>query len=98
MKQLDIFGKETDISLLVHTIDIKPKDRTIKGKFRSYFGFYKDHKCKECQHHIVLHSNNKKFHKCRMIGISNSSATDIRLKDYACKLFVKGEKEENEKM
>ena len=88
MKQLDIFGKETDISLLVHTIDIKPKDRTIKGKFRSYFGFYKDHKCKECQHHIVLHSNNKKFHKCRMIGISNSSATDILSKTERTKSMI----------
>ena len=88
MKQLDIFGKETDINSLAPTNDIKTKDRTIKGKFRSSFGFYKDHKCKECQHHIVLHCNNKNFHKCRMIGISSSRATDIRLKDYACKLFI----------
>ncbi len=88
MKQLDIFGKETDIRSLTPTIDTKPKDRTIKGKFRSAYGFYKNHKCKECQHHVILHYHNKNFHKCRMIGISNSSATDICLKDYACKLFI----------
>lgn len=92
MKQLDIFGKETDINSFCDHIDIKQKERTIKGKFRSSFGFYKDHQCRECQHHVVLHYNNKNFYKCRMIGISNSSATDIRLKDYACKLFVEERK------
>ena len=92
MKQLDIFGKETDINSICENINIK-KERTIKGKFRSAYGYDKRNRCKECQHHIVLHYNDKNFHKCKMIGISHSSATDIRLKDHACKLFVEEVKE-----
>lgn len=93
MKQLDIFGNEIDVEYLFKENETnKSISRTIKSKFRSFYGFDERNKCKECAHRVVIHYNNKNFHKCRMMGISSSSATDIRLKDYACKLFVKGEK------
>lgn len=60
---------------------------SIKVQFRRYAGYDNEHTCKECKFHEIQRHGNKNCHKCRKMGISNSSATDIRMKDIACRLF-----------
>lgn len=95
MKQLDIFGKEIDVEKLnkelKKTVIIRP---TIKGKFRMIYGYDETKKCKDCVYCECLHYNNKNYHKCSKIGFSNSKATDIRLSDYACRLFERKDNEQ----
>lgn len=97
MKQLDIFGNEIDVAKLNEELSkaviIRP---TIKGKFRIIYGYDEINKCKDCVFHECLHYNNKNYHKCSKMGFSNSKAIDIRLNDYACKLFKRKEVENNE--
>lgn len=68
--------------------------RTIKQDFRWRYGYRNDHRCQECQH-LVKSVANRTHYKCEMMGITASAATDIRLKDYACRLFV-ADREESE--
>ena len=86
MKQLDIMGNEVDYFELN-----KPIIReSIKTRFRRINGYLQGKICKECKHLKAFKQHYKTYHKCEKIGITNSEATDIRLKDCACKLF-KGE-------
>lgn len=92
MKQIDIFGNETDLN----TINKKPKSirLTIKDRFRQFHGYYKDYKCKDCIYCIQLGNRGRRYYKCVKIGITSSNATDIHLKDYSCNLFsIKEEKQ-----
>lgn len=42
--------------------------------------------CRHCTYCVRLHQNDRTYYKCQLIGITNSSASDIRL--YAhCRLF-----------
>ncbi len=75
-KQINLFGKETD-----QPIDNK-KPRTIKEKFRAKYGYKKGYYCRNCKQLV-----NSRFYKCRLIGITNGAATDIRLKHIACRLY-----------
>lgn len=85
MKQIDIFGNEVDVETI---IEKKTKKRlTIKEKFRQIHGFKEGFKCANCIYLWCNFHNNKNYYKCEKIGISNSKATDIRLKDIACNLF-----------
>lgn len=85
MKQIDIFGNEVDVETI---IEKKQKKRlTIKEKFRQIHGFKEGFKCANCIYFWCDSHNNKNYYKCKKIGISNSNATDIRLKDIACNLF-----------
>ena len=54
-------------------------------------GYKKGFKCSQCKYHHRFDYNNKYFHKCEKMGISHSTATDIRLKDEACNLFEERE-------
>lgn len=86
-KQLDIFGNETDVNEI-----FIPKDRnklSIIDKHYISFGVDPNHKCGDCKSCIKQTYNNKNYYKCLIIGSSNSNATDIRLKQDACKLFMK---------
>lgn len=65
----------------------KKKRLTIKEKFRQIHGFKEGFKCANCIYFWCDSHNNKNYYKCKKIGISNSNATDIRLKDIACNLF-----------
>lgn len=60
---------------------------TIKSKFRMGAGYDKEHICKDCEFCIRLQCGAHSHYKCRKMGITGSVATDIRLKDYACRLF-----------
>lgn len=82
MKQIDVFGNETE------TMEVVSKHNyTLKQKFRLHYGFLEGKYCKTCKYHSRFEYNYKYYHKCEKLGISNSSATDIRLKDVACKLY-----------
>lgn len=84
MKQIDIFGNE------VEPIDLLPlPKKTIKEKFREQYGYLYGKICKDCKYHKRFDYHHKYYHKCEKIGISNSEATDIRLKDVACNLYEK---------
>jgi len=44
------------------------------------------HRCKYCTHSIIMHYHGKVYCKCRLMGISNSEATDIRRRN-VCDIF-----------
>lgn len=44
--------------------------------------------CKYCAHRITINHHNKRYFKCALIGVSQSEATDIRLKN-TCNRFAK---------
>lgn len=44
--------------------------------------------CKDCSN-LLVHCYDKKYYKCSVYGISNSEATDWRLKYQACGMFNK---------
>lgn len=96
MKQLDIFGKEIDVAELQEK-EKKCIKSSIKSRFRQFHGYDKANRCKNCIHHKCIHDYGKRFHKCTKIGITNSEATDIRLKDFACNLFKKGDDVNNDR-
>lgn len=88
MKQLDIMGNEIDYFELN-----KPKEKnieSIKTRFRRINGYLQGKTCKECKHLKIFKQHYKTYYKCEKMGVTSSEATDIRLKDCACKLF-KGE-------
>lgn len=71
-------------------------ERTIKGKFRTIHGFNIQHHCGECIFCIKYSGTRRFFYKCKKIGVTMSTATDIRLKDSACDLFeMRGEEDGN---
>ena len=78
--QLDIFGGETPVEELGQ----RPPRETIKSAFRRMYGYDESHRCGDCRH-CEAHFRQKTYYKCRLMGISASEATDIRLKDPACK-------------
>ena len=59
---------------------------TIKAQFRHLFGYDPSHKCKECVYCVGV-VRSRTHYKCKKMGITHSAATDIRLKDDACRLF-----------
>ena len=61
--------------------------KSIKSRFRMIYGVNSDKKCGNCINCVKISVNNKHYYKCKIMGISNSTATDIRLKDYACSEF-----------
>ena len=67
---------------------------TIKSKFRMSAGYDTWHKCKDCKFCLKLQCGAHSHYKCKIMGITGSAATDIRLKDYACRLFEQRGEEE----
>lgn len=84
--QLDLFGHEIPVSQVQYKKQGGRKE-TIKDCFRKMYGFKEGHTCKECKYiNRYLYRGNV-YNKCQKMGISHSPATDIRLKDTACRLF-----------
>jgi hypothetical protein len=83
MKQIDIFGNEIEI------VDEPPKicHINLKEQFRRKNGYLEGKQCENCKYHHRYDYHYKYYHKCEKLGITNSEATDIRLKDVACNLF-----------
>ena len=78
--QMDIFGNLVPVE---HAVSRHPHE-TIKTRYRRMYGYDEAHRCGDCRH-LVKKEANRTFYKCELIGISASEATDIRLKDVACK-------------
>lgn len=66
--------------------------RSIRDEFRRIFGYCPEHKCKECKF-LVKYTANRSYYKCQKMGITRSSATDVRLKDMSCRLFEEDQDE-----
>jgi hypothetical protein len=84
--QLDLFGGHTPVSELGQ----KPGRETIKSWYRKRYGYDENHKCGDCKNLYRSDYGNKHWYKCRLIG-GSSAATDIRLKDVACRRWEQRE-------
>jgi hypothetical protein len=67
--------------------------RTIKDKYRDVYGYDYHHSCGECKYKVKMNARQRTVYKCLKIGITSSTATDIRLKDSSCKQFEEAEDE-----
>ena len=85
MEQLDLFGGEVKVSE-------KPSysRTTMKNAFRTCYGYKEGSYCKNCKHFVEQRYNRKRYFKCDELGITASSATDIRKNDVACNLYMEG--------
>ena len=79
--QLDIFGNE----VLVEEIVEKRPQESIKNRWRRMYGYDEGHRCGDCKYLCKYATNDSHYYKCNLMGISSSEATDIHLKDVACK-------------
>ena len=76
MKTVNLFGE---------TVDVISKPRGYQSsyqRFRSLNQYRKsdsNQQCKNCKYHHACGYHNKIYHKCELLGISNSEATDIRV-------------------
>jgi len=80
---LDLFGKESDVVKKSNSVYLDAK-RRIK-----YIVGDSEHNCKLCKIRETFEYHNKNYHKCKYIGYSHSSASDIRLKN-VCMYFNRG--------
>ena len=82
-KQLDVFGNEVNQS------DLDEREKQRHRKYRTMqemFGILEGKQCKTCKH-AVRHRQSKTWYKCELWVQSHSEATDIRLRDTACKKY-----------
>ena len=77
--------------------EVKPPDMTKKKQLGVYQQWKarngyrlgtKDQCCKLCKNRQSGQYHGKVYHKCNLLGMSHSTATDIRLKN-VCNLFEK---------
>lgn len=82
MEQLDLFGGGVKVSE-------KPScpRTTMKNAFRTCYGYKAGSYCKNCKKFVEIHYHNKRYFKCLKLGITASSASDIRKHDIACNLY-----------
>lgn len=80
MKQLDIFGNEVEVEEVPILKQGRPKTKTMQERYGEFKGFY----CKGCKHCVRCEYHDKTYYKCELWFVSNSEASDIRLKDTAC--------------
>lgn len=70
----NLFGGETPIT--------EPKRNESRfQRFRRIYNYRKGEngkQCRKCRHHILKQHHGRRYHKCRMMGLSFSEATDIR--------------------
>lgn len=77
---IDLFGEEREPPVPEKGAR---KRKTMQETYRTLDGFT----CGQCKHCICNHWNGKNYYKCELWHISYCSATDIRLKDTACRKF-----------
>ena len=79
---IDLFGEEIE--------PIAPKKGRRKRKtMQETYGILDGFTCGQCKHCICNRWNRKNYYKCELWHLSYCSATDIRLKDKACRKFEK---------
>ena len=59
---------------------------TIKSRFRRTAGYKEGYKCGDCTH-CKTYEYAHRYYKCEVMGLTNSTATDIRKKDVACNYY-----------
>lgn len=89
----NLLGLDVDDSKYFEDIKSRKPIETIKQQFRRVHGYKKDYKCKNCSFFLEGRYRNKKYFKCRKLGLSHSEATDIRKSDVACNLYQESESE-----
>ncbi len=92
----DLFGHEITVEEYLRDPDKKePNHESVYQKFkrennyidgRTADGLSIYQRCKYCIHHICGKYHNKTYHKCELLGLSHSEATDIRV-NYVCDKF-----------
>ena len=88
--QYDIFGNLVEIK---EPIKESRKFKTMQEQY----GTYESETCKTCGHRKSIRYD-KIYHKCELWHLSHSAATDIRLKNKACKKWIpRGDTEEGER-
>jgi hypothetical protein len=78
MMGFDLFGGETEINETAKTVTHMSKYQ----KTKLYYHYRKatdSKKCGNCANHIGGGYHEKQYHKCKLIGVSHSIATDIRI-------------------
>jgi hypothetical protein len=74
---VDMFG-----NVIVETEKPRPKRPTIKSECLYPWNYRPSvpngPRCRTCQHVAVLDYHNRRYYKCRLVGIAHSTATDIR--------------------
>ena len=83
MKQIDIFGNEVEFDELPLIKQGRQKTKTMQDQYGELEGF----NCKNCKHCIKCDYHNKTYYKCELWFVSHSEASDIRLKNVACKKY-----------
>ena len=76
MKTKNLFGEIVEVDFKKHKNLsqyqlFKQRHNYVKSTFKAI-------SCKTCDHHHRYEYHNKYYHKCELLGISNSEATDIR--------------------
>lgn len=83
--QLDIFGNEVPASELEKQFQEHQRKKRKRYKtMQELFGLTRGKTCKTCKHCLKIDYHCKTYYKCELWIISNSEATDIRLKNNAC--------------
>lgn len=83
MKQFDMFGNEVEVADAQSN-----KGRSAYKTMQELYGEFKGFNCGTCKYCEAHEYNGKTYYKCWKWIVSNSSATDIRLKDVACKKYA----------
>lgn len=90
---INLLGIEVDDEKYFEDVKPAKSTATIKSEFRRMHGYKTDCFCKDCKSFFQGRYHNKRYYKCKLIGLSNSEATDIRKSDIACSLYDEGEGE-----
>ena len=86
--QIDIFGNVVPPEKMPPKVG-NPKFRTMQ----QLHGVLEGKTCKTCAHCIRYRYHNKTYYKCELWYVSNSEATDIRLKTVACNKYEEANNE-----
>ena len=83
--QLDVFGNEISASELEKQFqEEQQKHRKRYKPMQELYDLTQGKTCKTCKHCLKIDYHCKTYYKCELWFISNSEATDIRLKNNAC--------------
>lgn len=94
---INLFGEEQKIpaklTLIGESIYMRFKRL---NNYRKYEDINK--RCKVCTEHLAGEYHNKMLHKCKLIGLSHSEATDIRVNNVCDKFKLMEKKDERDKI
>lgn len=78
MKNFNLFGGEDEIleGQKTFTQLSKYQKFKVRNHYRKADG---SARCWNCEQYLKFNYHDKNYHKCRLIGVSNSEATDIRM-------------------